>query len=74
MTEDPAHQPNGTRIAFWAESIARVDELGAFLKTIGAEEIEGPGFEAEDYYAVFFNDPSGNRLEIVHRTQAFTRS
>ena len=32
--------------------------------------IEGPLFNPEyneTYYAVFFDDPSGNRLEVVHR-------
>lgn len=71
VTEDRAHVPNRTRIAFRADSRARVDELAARLPAIGAARIEGPGFEAEGYYAVFFEDPSGNRLEIVHRDRAF---
>jgi predicted lactoylglutathione lyase len=24
---------------------------------------------SDDYYAVFFEDPDGNRLEVVHRTR-----
>lgn len=72
VTEDPAHVPNQTRIAFWAESTARVDDLASRLRALGAGMIEGPGFEAADYYAVYFEDPSGNRLEIVHRTRKFT--
>jgi len=74
ITEDPAHRPNATRIAFHAPSRARVDELAALLPGLGARHIEGPGFETEDldtYYAVFFEDPAGNRLEIVHRTRKF---
>lgn len=31
--------------------------------------MEGPGFETEDYYAVFFEDTSGNRFEICFRTK-----
>ncbi len=72
VTEDRGHVANQTRIAFWAASRERVDELAALLPGIGAANIEGPGFEAEGYYAVFFEDPSGNRLEIVHRERAFT--
>jgi catechol 2,3-dioxygenase-like lactoylglutathione lyase family enzyme len=72
ITEDRSHVPNRTRIAFWAASRERVDELAALLRRIGAANVEGPGFEAEDYYAVFFEDPAGNRLEIVHRDRAFT--
>jgi catechol 2,3-dioxygenase-like lactoylglutathione lyase family enzyme len=33
-----------------------------------AQNVEGPGWEDETYYAVFFEDPCGNRLEICHRT------
>ena len=75
LTEDRAHRLNATRIAFHAVSRARVDELAALLPGIGARHIEGPDFETEDldtYYAVFFEDPAGNRLEIVHRTRKFT--
>lgn len=71
LIEDRAHQPNRTRIAFWADSIARVDALAAQLAALGARDLEGPGFEAETYYAVYFNDPSGNPLEICHRTAKF---
>ncbi len=77
LTEDPAHRPNAIRIAFHAASRGRVDELAALLPAMGARRIEGPGFESEDldtYYAVFFEDPVGNRLEIVHRTRKFVSS
>lgn len=72
VTEDRAHVANGTRVAFWAETKERVDDLAAVARALGARAIEGPGFEAEDYYAVYFEDPSGNRLEIVHRGGKFT--
>ena len=71
VTEDPAHVSNGTRIAFWAESKERVDELTEAIRAIGATDIEGPDFEGPVHYAVFFNDPSGNALEICHRSQSF---
>lgn len=67
VTESARHQPNENRIAFWAESPAEVDRLAAIAITAGAINIEGPGFEAPHYYAVFFEDPCGNRLEICHR-------
>jgi hypothetical protein len=51
-----------------------VDGLNALLRTIGAENIEGPGWESPTYYAVYFDDPSGNRLEICHRTASFTNT
>jgi predicted lactoylglutathione lyase len=71
VAEDKAHQPNRSRLAFWAESTARVDELAAQLQAIGARNIEGPDFESPTYYAVYFDDPSGNPLEICHRSQRF---
>lgn len=71
VTEDQEHHPNKSRIAFWADSVARVDELAAALGELGALNIEGPGHEADFYYAVYFDDPSGNPLEICHRTRRF---
>ena len=73
VTEDPAHVANASRIAFWAESTERVDKISSRLAAMGARSIEGPDFEAESYYAVYFEDPSGNRLEICHRHRSFGR-
>jgi predicted enzyme related to lactoylglutathione lyase len=70
FTEDPNHQANGTRIAFWVNSSAEVDRVTEIIRRAGAKNIEGPFFNPEyneTYYAVFFDDPSGNRLEVVHR-------
>ncbi len=73
ITESSAeHRPNENRIAFWAESVAEVDRLAEVAVQAGARNVEGPGYEAEaeTYYAVFFEDPCGNRLEICHRGAA----
>ena len=70
FTEDPEHQPNGTRIAFWVSSPAEVDRVAGIIQRAGAKNVEGPLFNPEydeTYYAVFFEDPSGNRLEVVYR-------
>jgi predicted lactoylglutathione lyase len=74
VTEEKDHRPNRNRIAFWADSNERVDQLAAELSRIGATNIEGPGFESESYYAVYFDDPSGNPLEICHRTAKFNNA
>ena len=71
VTEDPNHVANRTRIAFWATSNERVDELARAIRELGALNIEGPGFEGPVHYAVFFDDPSGNALEICFRPQSF---
>lgn len=68
IIESPNHRPNENRIAFWAESPAEVDKLAPLLREIGARNIEGPSYdEGPGYYAVFFEDPAGNRLELCHR-------
>lgn len=68
VTESATHVPNETRIAFRAVSQAEVNQLAQVVIAAGGRNIEGPGLEARDYYAVFFEDPSGNRLEICYRT------
>ncbi len=66
--ESPHHVANENRIAFRAESHAAIDRIVSLLDEIGARNIEGPGYdEGPGYYAVFFEDPFGNRLEICHR-------
>jgi catechol 2,3-dioxygenase-like lactoylglutathione lyase family enzyme len=68
VTEAREHTANECRIAFWAQSTAEVDRLAHIVAEKGGRQIEGPGYlEGAGYYAVFFEDPSGNRLEICHR-------
>ena len=68
ITESAHHVPNECRIAFWAENTGDVDRLAEIAVQAGARNVEGPGYdEGPGYYAVFFEDPSGNRLEICHR-------
>lgn len=70
ITEEAMHQANACRIAFWAESTTEVDQLAEVVRRAGAHRIEGPGYdEGPGYYALFFEDPSGNRLEICHRRE-----
>ena len=55
-------------LAFEADSRAQVDELADWLRRRGAE-IESEPQEytyMPGYYAVFFYDPDGLKLEIVH--------
>ena len=70
FTEDRNHRPNDTRIAFWAESREEVDRLAEVVRQAGGLNLEGPALCPEysrRYYAVFFEDPSGNKLEICCR-------
>ena len=69
FTEDRNHKPNANRIAFWAESREKVDALGVVVRDAGAKNISGPKAcpdYSPSYYAVFFEDPFGNRLEICY--------
>jgi len=54
--------------AFELESRAAVDALGAFLEQEGLPVADPPGSYNGDnqYYAVFFHDPDGMRLEAMH--------
>ncbi|MGQ0696009.1 MAG: VOC family protein [Nitrospiraceae bacterium] len=70
VTESTQHIANDCRIAFWADSTSEVDRLAEIAVQAGARNVEGPGYdEGPGYYAVFFEDPSGNRLEICHRSE-----
>ena len=72
FTEDAQHQPNGNRIAFWASNRPEVDEISKLVRQIGAGNLEGPEVWVEyspGYYAVFFDDPDGNKLEVCCREQ-----
>ena len=77
FTEEPNHRPNGTRIAFWADSRAAVDQVAEVVRKAGGRNIEGPELcldYSPGYYAVFFEDPDGNKLEVCHRESATAAS
>ena len=49
--------------AFALRSRAEVDALGAFVKELGAKIVDPAAEYYDDYYAVFFLDPDGLKLE-----------
>ena len=62
--------------AFQLRSRKDVDELHAFVQTLGAEIVDPPAEYYDDYYAVFFLDPDGLKLEGMkygERTQQASR-
>lgn len=67
---DPQHRPNGSRTALRAGSRAEVDRLAAIARAAGATAFE-PAHLCEEYtpyyYATFFEDADGNKLEICYR-------
>jgi predicted enzyme related to lactoylglutathione lyase len=70
LVEKADHIPNKNIIAFWAEDRARVDTIAQIVTEAGGKILNGPAkFPiSSDYYAVYFEDPCGNRFECVHRT------
>jgi catechol 2,3-dioxygenase-like lactoylglutathione lyase family enzyme len=68
ITESRDHAPNENRIAFSVHARDDVDRLAAVAREAGAE-LSGPKLMpyGPGYYASFFEDPSGNLLEVYHR-------
>ena len=67
LTEEKSHRPSRNRVAFRAASRTRVGEIAEVVAGAGATNLEGPVAcpeYSERYFAVFFADPSGNRLEV----------
>lgn len=70
FTEDRDHRPNRNRIAFRADSREAVDRIAAVVREAGGRNVSGPRACTEyspSYYAVFFEDPFGNCLEVCFR-------
>lgn len=62
VTESAHHVANENRIAFAVASRAEVDRIAEIVRATPKEMPYGPG-----YYAIFFTDPSDNRLEVYYR-------
>jgi catechol 2,3-dioxygenase-like lactoylglutathione lyase family enzyme len=69
ITESLGHLPNENRIAFRVASREDVERVAALAREAGALELSGPKEMpyGPGYYAIFFADPSGNRLEVYVR-------
>ena len=69
ITESAEHVPNENRVAFAVGSREDVERIAAVARTEGALELTGPKEMpyGPGYYAIFFADPSGNRLEVYYR-------
>ena len=63
--EDSMHRINATRVAFRVDH-AMLDSLERVLVHLGAQNIERSE-DMESYPAIFFEDPSGTKLEFIGR-------
>ena len=63
------YAPGLHHLAFDAPSREAVDAVAAWLREQGADIEGGPGERdyTPGYYAVFFFDPDGLKLEVVHQ-------
>lgn len=71
FTESAEHTPNENRIAFAVGSRADVERVAEIVRAAGALDLTGPKEMpyGPGYYAIFFADPSGNRLEVYYRPE-----
>ena len=70
LIEEPGHNSSDTRIAFAAPTRDDVDRWAQIAREAGAHDFEQPQLVTEYgpyYYASFFEDPEGNKLEICCR-------
>ena len=70
LIEDNACRPSSTRIAFYAPERKTVDDIAAVAEAHGALAFEAAQLCPEygpRYYACFFEDASGNKLEVCCR-------
>ncbi len=61
---DPDHRPNDCRVAFQCSSREDVERITAVALAAGAVDMDGPIDYTPTYYASFFDDPDGNKLEL----------
>jgi len=60
----PATVGNGTMVALAAESPEQVQTMHAKALSLGATDEGAPGPRGEGFYAGYFRDPDGNKLNI----------
>jgi predicted lactoylglutathione lyase len=58
----PATVGNGIMAALAARDRAQVDKLHALAMRLGAKDEGAPGPRGEGFYAAYFRDPDGNKL------------
>ena len=69
ITEDREHRTNGNFIGFWANNQEEVDHIAEIVRLNGGTVNDGPRLFpiSPTYYAVYFEDPCGNKYEMLHR-------
>jgi len=60
--ENPATVGNGVMVALGAQSQEQVDAIHAKALELGAQDEGKPGPRGDGFYAGYFRDPDGNKL------------
>ena len=55
---------NGTMVALAADSTDAVDRIHARAMSLGAQDEGAPGPRGQGFYAGYFRDPDGNKLNV----------
>ena len=64
--EKPATHGNGTMVAIVVDSKEKVDQLYALALKLGATDEGKPGPRGEGFYAAYWRDLDGNKLNFFH--------
>lgn len=62
----PATHGNGTMVALEVDSDSKVDEMYALAMKLGASDEGKPGARGGGFYAAYFRDLDGNKLNFFH--------
>jgi len=65
---EPACVGNGTMIALIVDSNGKVDEIYAKALALGAQDEGAPGIRLPGFYAGYFRDLDGNKLNVYCHT------
>lgn len=66
--KEPATVGNGVMVAFECDSKAEVDRVYAKAIALGARDEGKAGPRGDSFYAGYFRDPDGNKLNVFHMT------
>lgn len=62
----PATFGNGTMVALIVDSREKVDAVHRKAMELGAKDEGAPGFRGKGFYAGYFRDLDGNKLNVFH--------
>lgn len=64
--KQPASHGNGTMVALITDSKEKVDEIHRKALELGATDEGAPGSRGPGFYAGYFRDLDGNKLNVFH--------